>query len=211
MNMLPAAFYNRLGIVKKIRREIAGHPRRDRVIDLGCGTGIHTVHLASIAGEVVGIDIDQKKIDTARKNYPHLEFYRMDAARTEFPDGRFDTAFMIMFLHETLSDEVIRECCRVAGEVVIIDYSRVLYGLTGRLIRLIEKDKYERYAAVNLTEKFAGFGFALREGRSIHPNFYIYFFARDRAAKGSLKSGQAIRIAGPGAAAGRGPDLCRRI
>ncbi|MHB8919237.1 MAG: hypothetical protein ACYC4H_14520, partial [Desulfocucumaceae bacterium] len=81
-----------------------------------------------------------------------------------------------------------KEICRIAGEVVVIDYSRILYGLMGRIIRLLKKDKYESFSAVNLTRRFAQYGFALKESRSIHPNYYIYFFVRGKAPKkpGSL-------------------------
>lgn len=187
MNKLAEALYSRLSSVKKMRREIAKYPRRRRVIDVGCGSGANTAHLASISDEVVGIDIDQKKIDTARRLYPHLNFIRMDAAKTDFSNGQFDTAFLIMFLHEACTDGVIREVCRIAGEVVVIDYSRVLYGLWGKLIRLIEKDKYERYAGLNLTLKFKESGFSLKESRSFHPNFYIYFFVSGKSGKNAGK------------------------
>ncbi len=194
MNLLAAAVYNRLAFVKKIRREIGKHPRRDKIIHVGCGTGNYIADLASIAGEVVGVDPDEKKLEIARRLYPHLKFYHMDGTRTVFADGQFDTAFLIMFLHEVCSEEIIRECCRIAGEVVVFDYSRVLYGIRGRLIRLIEKDKYEKYAAVNLAVKFAEIGFSLREGRSIHPNFYMYSFVRGRAARGEKKAGTVIQF-----------------
>jgi len=116
--------------------------------------------------------------DYLRKLYPQIKFYQMDAVRTGFCDAQFDTAFMIMFLHEVVSDKVIGECCRIAGEVVVIDYSRILYGFMGKFIKLIEKEKYKEYAAINLTKKFAEFGFSLKECRSIHQNYYIYFFGR---------------------------------
>lgn len=183
MSKLAAAIYNRLSVVKKLKCEIERYPRRSSIIDVGCGTGINTALLASIADEVVGIDIDRKKIDTARRMYPRIKFFQMDAAGMDFPDGRFDTAFLIMFLHEAYSDEVVKEVCRIAGEVVVVDYSRVLYGLTGRLIRRMEKGKYESFSGVNLTLKFKELGFQLKESRSFHQNFYIYFFAKGKPAK----------------------------
>lgn len=187
MNKLVAALYGQLSVVKKMRREIAVYPRRGRVIDVGCGNGANTAYLASIADEVVGIDIDPKKIDTARRRCPHLKFHQMNAAKTEFSDSQFDTAFLIMFLHEACTGGVIGEVCRIAGEVVVIDYSRVLYGLSGKLIRLIEKDKYERFSGLNLTLKFKEFGFSLKECRSFHQNYYIYSFVRGKSAKTSGK------------------------
>lgn len=167
----------------KIRQELARHPRRESVVHVGCGTGTHTALLSSIADEVVGIDIDPKKTEAAGKLYPNISFYPVDAGGTGFTDGWFDTAFMIMFLHHHCTEEIIREVCRIAGEVVVIDYSRVLYGLMGRIIRLWEKDKYESFSAVNLTRRFAQCGFALKESRSIHPNYFIYFFVRGKAPK----------------------------
>ncbi len=187
MNRLARAIYSRLAVVKKIRFEIARHPRRGRIIDVGCGTGENTALLAAISDEVVGIDIDPKKIDAARRLYPNIGFYRMDAVKMDFPAGHFDTAFLIMSLHEADTDGVIREVCRIAGEVVVIDYSRVLYGLMGKLIRVVEREKYEKYAGVNLNIKFQESGFSLKESRSIHPNFYIYFFTGKKPAKTAEK------------------------
>jgi ubiquinone/menaquinone biosynthesis C-methylase UbiE len=195
MNAIFKAIYNNLAVVKKLKREITGYPRRERVIDVGCGTGRHTGFLAAIAGEVVGIDADAKKIETARREYPQIKFYHMDAAGTEFSDGQFDTAFLIMFLHEALNDEVIREVCRIAGEVVVVDYSRVLYGLMGKFIRMVEKGKYERYAEVNLPKKFAACGFTLIESRSFHPNYYIYFFRQGRGTQAARKTGTVVQFA----------------
>ncbi|MCL4440158.1 MAG: class I SAM-dependent methyltransferase [Firmicutes bacterium] len=173
---------NRLPMVKIVRRELANYPRRGRIIDLGCGTGGNTALLVSTAGEVVGIDIDRARIKKASERYPGIDFRPMDAARTEFADGYFDTAFMVMSLHEAAcTGDVIREACRIAGEVVIIDYSRIQYGCRRKLVEFIEKEKYERFADINLPTVFAGCGFSLRESRRIHPALYIYFFVRGKA------------------------------
>lgn len=172
---------NHLPMVKAVRRELAGHPRRGRIIDMGCGTGDTTSLLAAIADEVVGIDIDGHKVKKAGENYPHIKFYHMDAAKTEFEEGFFDTAYMIMSLHEAAVNDVIKEACRISGEIVIIDYSRIQYGYRKKLVELIEKDKYERFAGVNLVTAFAGHGFSLRESRRIHPSLYSYFFVKGKA------------------------------
>jgi ubiquinone/menaquinone biosynthesis C-methylase UbiE len=170
-------------MTRSIRRELAAHPRRERVVDIGCGTGEHTALLASMAGEVVGIDNNQAKIRKAVERHPGIKFNLAEAAKTGFPDGYFDTAFMIMSLHEAFSDEVIKEACRIAGELVIIDYARVLYGFRKKLVEFIEREKYTGFAAVNLAGRLAQFGYALRESRRIHPSLYIYFFAAGRAGR----------------------------
>ncbi|MFZ5649384.1 MAG: class I SAM-dependent methyltransferase [Bacillota bacterium] len=183
MHKLYESIFYMLPPGKRIRRLIYSYPRREKVADLGCGAGTSSYYLSSIAGRVVGIDIDGDKVKTAGKLHTGIEFYCMDASRTDFSDGEFDTAFMIMMLHEAYTDRLIAEVCRIAGEVAVIDYSRILYGLTGKLIRAIEGDKFESYAGVNLKLKFSEHGFSLRESRSIYSNFFMHVFTRGKSSK----------------------------
>ncbi|MFZ5646514.1 MAG: class I SAM-dependent methyltransferase [Bacillota bacterium] len=171
---------------KKIRQQIAGFPRREKVVDLGCGTGTSTYYLSSTAGEVVGIDIDEEYVKIAGRRFPGIKFYCMDVARTGFPDGEFETAFIIMSLHEVYSERLIAEACRIAREVVVIDYSRILYGLMGKFISFVEKDKYQRYAGINLKLKFADHGFSLKESKSIYSNFFMHVFTRVKTPKANV-------------------------
>jgi len=182
MNKLIGYLFNLLPSRKRIREEIARYPHRGRMVDLGCGAGHSTFYLSLVADRVIGIDSDEKKIGIASRRYPQLTFQTADASRTGYSDGYFDTAFMTMFLHKACSDDIIAEACRIAGEVVIIDYSRLLYGLRGFFISLIKKDRYKKYADTNLSPIFSGFGFSLRESRSIHPNLFIHIFARAKAS-----------------------------
>lgn len=182
MNKLIGFVFDMLPSRKRIREEIARYPHRGRMVDLGCGAGHSTFYLSLVSDHVIGIDSDEKKIGIARKRYPQLTFQTADASRTGYSEGYFDTAFMTMFLHKACSDDIIAEACRIAGEVVVIDYSRLLYGLRGFFIRLIKKDRYKKYADTNLLPIFAGLGFSLRESRSIHPNLFIHIFARTKAS-----------------------------
>jgi len=60
------------------------------VIDVGCGTGYGTAHLAEVAKSVVGIDISKSAIRWARNRYPASQFVCMDAQHLNFPDRSFD-------------------------------------------------------------------------------------------------------------------------
>lgn len=162
------------------------YPRREKAVDLGCGTGTGTGLLSSIANSVVGVDTDGDNIKTAMRRFPGISFYKMDPSRTGFSDGEFDTAFMIMLLHEAYSDLLIAEACRIAREVVVIDYSRILYGLSGRLIRALEREKYDRYAEINLTLKFSQLGYSLNESRSVYFNFFFHVFTRGKTSKSNV-------------------------
>jgi SAM-dependent methyltransferase len=91
--------------------------RGDRVIDIGCGTGDYTRHLASAseAGLVVGIDASETMVAAAarRGHAANLVYLRADAAALPFRDGAFDavcTAGTIHMIEEPLSalDEMIR-------------------------------------------------------------------------------------------------------
>lgn len=67
--------------------------RGKRVLDAACGEGYGSNLLASVAEEVVGVDISAKAIEHARSAYgaeANLRFERSDAANLNFPDGHFD-------------------------------------------------------------------------------------------------------------------------
>jgi SAM-dependent methyltransferase len=63
-----------------------------RILDLGCGTGYYTaVFYAPFASEVVGIDIDPRAIETARRLHAgkNIRYEVMDFCK-ELPPGPFD-------------------------------------------------------------------------------------------------------------------------
>lgn len=46
------------------------NPRATRILELGCGTGQHAVHLATLKHQILGIDLSQPMISKARANIP---------------------------------------------------------------------------------------------------------------------------------------------
>ncbi len=70
----------------------------DRVLDLGCGTGLNFSHLRELVGErgqVVGVDLTPAMLDIARKmiavhGWRNVEVREADAANLPFPDASFD-------------------------------------------------------------------------------------------------------------------------
>jgi 2-polyprenyl-3-methyl-5-hydroxy-6-metoxy-1,4-benzoquinol methylase len=63
-----------------------------RILDVGCGTGYGTSHLAETATSAVGIDLSRQAIRYARKRYnkPGVAFLQMNAELLGFPDCSFD-------------------------------------------------------------------------------------------------------------------------
>jgi len=71
-----------------------------RVLDYGCGHGMHAISMARMAAKkVIGIDLSKEslKIAEQRANRKSLnnrvKFIKMDAEKLEFPDNSFDIVF----------------------------------------------------------------------------------------------------------------------
>jgi SAM-dependent methyltransferase len=63
----------------KVRKFIKKYKRSNgnRLLDIGCGTGLHA-NLLSKYYQVEGLDIEQKMLSVARKNYPKIRFQQGD-------------------------------------------------------------------------------------------------------------------------------------
>jgi MPBQ/MSBQ methyltransferase len=70
---------------------------RGRVLDVACGKGATTRYLFDRfpSGEVVGINISEKQLETARRNAPGCRFELMDAVELRFESESFDFVFCI--------------------------------------------------------------------------------------------------------------------
>ena len=70
-----------------------------KVLDYGCGNGVHSVWLAQYGGEITGIDLSKKSLQIAKEKLKtkkmdtRTEFLVMDCENLEFPDNYFDIIF----------------------------------------------------------------------------------------------------------------------
>jgi ubiquinone/menaquinone biosynthesis C-methylase UbiE len=106
-----------------LTQRIAGLPGA-RTLDVACGTGFLTRHLA---GEIVGLDASDSMIDIARETVPDAEFVVGDALDLPFPDGAFDRVFTGHFyghLEDADRRRFLAEAQRVAPELVVADSSQ---------------------------------------------------------------------------------------
>ena len=69
-----------------------------RVLDLGCGTGYGTAHLAGVASSAVGVDLAPEAITYAVGHFPAAQFLESSANAVPFPPASFDlvTAFEVI-------------------------------------------------------------------------------------------------------------------
>ena len=75
------------------------HANNARVLDYGCGNGVHLVYLASSAKSVVGIDLSEKSLEIAHRRIgtiaekEKITLQVMDCEHLEFPPNSFDVVF----------------------------------------------------------------------------------------------------------------------
>lgn len=99
------------------------------VLDLPCGTGRFTGHLARAGYEVIGSDIAMEMMQVAANQLagaPRLRGYvRADAERLPLADGAIDCVMSIRFLlhiDPATRVAIIREMARVSTRWLILDY-----------------------------------------------------------------------------------------
>ncbi len=99
-------------------------PSRDaRVVDIGCGSGLATNHLATYYQNVVGTDKETEMIETARSSAPsNVEYVLAPAEQLPFPDESFDLITVVQAFHWFDQPRAMKEMSRVLksdGLVVI--------------------------------------------------------------------------------------------
>lgn len=80
-----------------------------RILDLGCGTGILTHEIAQTGAEIMGIDNSAEMIDQAKKHYPEIDFKVMDGQDFTL-DKPFDAVFSNAALHWMLKPKKVIAC-----------------------------------------------------------------------------------------------------
>lgn len=102
-----------------------------KVLEIGCGMGLHTELIARAGASVVSIDISDASIAaTARRMATRglaSDVRRMDAENLEFPEGSFDLVWSWGVIHHSArTGRIVREIHRVlkpGGEARVMVYN----------------------------------------------------------------------------------------
>jgi SAM-dependent methyltransferase len=96
--------------------------RGKRVLDLGCGMGRISTHLARYGAEVYGTDISEEMIRLARQNLSHVPGLHFDVgdgiSLVQYPDGFFDGVWSYITLRHIPSHEVVVGYLREIGRTL---------------------------------------------------------------------------------------------
>jgi len=110
-------------LLERHRRELSG-----RVLELGCGAGRLTGHLAEISREVHGVDLSPAMVDYCRRTYPNADFTVGDLRDlSAFASGSLEVVVAPFNVIDVLDDSerrrVLREIARVLAEPGLLIFS----------------------------------------------------------------------------------------
>lgn len=133
----------------------------DRVLEVGCGTGVfarEAVKHVGATGSVTGFDLSESMLGVARVHCPGAIFQQGDAANLPFADDAFDvvaSSFMLMFAPEP--ERVIGEMLRVLkphGRLVVAVWESLADNPAYSALADIVRRHVDDAAAVSLGQPF---------------------------------------------------------
>jgi 2-polyprenyl-3-methyl-5-hydroxy-6-metoxy-1,4-benzoquinol methylase len=106
--------------------------RGKRLLEVGCGVGIDLARFAEGGAEVTGVDLSERAIDLAKRNFElhglRGELRVMNGEAMEFGDDQFDVAYAHGVIQYTadaqrLANELYR-VLKPCGEAILVAYNR---------------------------------------------------------------------------------------
>jgi SAM-dependent methyltransferase len=121
--------------------DAAGIKTGDRVLDVGCGTGVlarEALGRVGREGHVVGLDLNEGMLAVAARTEPEVEWRQGDAASLPFADGSFDAVvsqFALMYFPDRAAS--LRELWRVrapGGRLAVAAWAQIDHAAGYRIL-----------------------------------------------------------------------------
>ncbi|WP_300464128.1 class I SAM-dependent methyltransferase [Desulfobacula sp.] len=124
----------------KLMMDLLSPEKGQRILDIGCGTGISLEPLLDRGLYLTGLDPSLYMLDLASKRLGHqADLHRGSAEDLPFEDNAFDSAFVFTSLEFTdRPAKAIEEACRVTKDTVVLCV-------------------LNRYAPINMVRRFKSF------------------------------------------------------
>jgi len=163
--------------------DFVGRIQQRRILDVGTGTGRAALLFAHGGARVTAIDASEQMLDVARarardQGIGSITFGLGDAHALDFPDRSFDVVCCLrVLMHTPRWRVVVAELCRVADQLVIVDYpSATSVALIESLVRRAahglgaRTEAYRVFRHATIVDAFARCGFRVR---SVHRQFVL--------------------------------------
>lgn len=104
--------------------------RREKALDIGCGTGVFTRALAPLFDRVEGVDLSVQSVRLARQRScgrANVTYTQGDFMATEYHEGRYDCLVSIATLHHLPLDAALAKMNRLlrpGGVLLVLDLYR---------------------------------------------------------------------------------------
>jgi len=139
---------------------------KDLVLDIGCGTGLLTAHLAEAAGKVIGVELD-RRMHTIASHYvgglPNVELLRMDALARKH---RMADEFMDTVRREWDTGQY--EALRVVSNLPYSVASLIVPNLLesdlplASIVAMVQREVAERMVAETNTKAYSSLSLVIR-------------------------------------------------
>jgi len=105
-NLLAEGYARTRAFIPEDIKELADYTfSGERVLDSGCANGRLLEVLKDKNVDYFGIDVSEKLIEIAKRNYPRAKFQVSDALNLPFPSNFFDKVYSISVLHNIPSKD----------------------------------------------------------------------------------------------------------
>jgi len=111
------------GVERKVVMDLTKPQKNEKVLDVGCGTGIYSLLFLNMGLKVTGIDQSDSMLEKAGEKTNKINFIKADAYNLPFPNESFDLVVSVtMFEFLDYPQRAAREAYRVlspGGRLVI--------------------------------------------------------------------------------------------
>lgn len=137
------------GVRTKPLKEALQLKKGDKILDLACGTGDYSVIFDDFDHDYLGIDINEKYINDARKKFKNTKrvFKVQDILELDINGAKFDKALYIGILHH-LSDEenliILNKLKHLSKKVYVLDWSPGGFNFITNILSKLDRGKFIR-------------------------------------------------------------------